>query len=114
MDPRVRLVIALMEDDPRSSLSLAGMGRAVNLSASRLRHMFKEEVGMTPTQYMQRLRKERARQMLGTTFMSVKEIIHRVGINDGCRFARDFKRAHGMTPTQYRACAMSAAPPPGA
>jgi AraC family transcriptional regulator of arabinose operon len=103
MDPRVRLVINLMEDDLRSSLCLAGMARAVNLSPSRLRHMFKAEVGETPTQYLQRLKKERARRMLETTFMSVKEIVHLVGFNDRSRFTRDFKRDCGLTPTQYRA-----------
>jgi AraC family transcriptional regulator of arabinose operon len=104
MDPRVRQIIALMEADLRHALSLAELAHAVNLSHSRLRHMFKEEIGVTPTRYRQQLKTHCAKQMLETTWMSVKEIIYEVGINDGSHFTRDFKRDCGLTPTQYRAC----------
>ena len=104
MDYRVEKVISLMEADPRRYVSLTIMARAVNLSPSRLRHMFKDEVGITPTQYLRSLRLRRARKMLETTPASVKEIIHLVGARDESHFMRDFKRACGQTPSEYRAC----------
>lgn len=45
---------------------------------------------------------ERAGHLLETSFLSIKEVAHAVGINDGSHFARDFKTIHGVTPTQYR------------
>jgi len=44
-----------------------------------------------------------AKKLLETTFMSVKEIMGRVGISDKSHFLRDFKRDHGATPAQHRA-----------
>jgi AraC-like DNA-binding protein len=43
-----------------------------------------------------------ATTLLVNTFLSVKEIIARVGFTDESHFVRDFKRIYGVTPTQYR------------
>lgn len=45
----------------------------------------------------------RAQELLETTFLSVKEIMAKVGVTDESHFVRDFKRFHGCTPAQYRA-----------
>jgi hypothetical protein len=45
---------------------------------------------------------ERARHLLETSFLSVKEIAHQVGLNDESHFVRDFKKAYGEPPTRYR------------
>jgi AraC-like DNA-binding protein len=46
---------------------------------------------------------ERAKYLLETSFLSVKEITYSVGLNDESHFARDFKKAYGVPPTNYRA-----------
>ena len=48
------------------------------------------------------LRLERAKHLLDTSFLSVKEITHSVGLNDESHFVRDFKKAYGASPTLYR------------
>lgn len=45
---------------------------------------------------------ERARYLLETSFLSVKEITHNVGLNDESHFVRDFKKVYGVPPTLYR------------
>ena len=40
--------------------------------------------------------------LLTTTFLSVKEIVRRVGLTDESHFVRDFKRFYGVTPSEYR------------
>ena len=45
---------------------------------------------------------ERAKELLETSFLSVKEIAHRVGLNDESHFVRDFKMIYGLTPISYR------------
>ena len=45
---------------------------------------------------------EKAKHLLETTFLSVKEITYRVGINDDSHFVRDFKKTFGKAPTLYR------------
>lgn len=57
---------------------------------------------MPPAKYLRLLRMQEARELLETTFLSVKEIRTRVGFGDESHFMRDFKKACGMTPAQYR------------
>ena len=103
MDRRVQKVIELIKDNPERELSMDEMAMFVNLSPSRLRFMFKSETGRTPAQYIKSLRIEQAKELLETTFLNVKEITDRVGVKDRSHFTRDFKKAYGLSPTQYRA-----------
>lgn len=102
MDRRVQRVIQMIEGDIRADFTLAELARAVNLSPSHLYHLFKAETGMAPTRYMKVLRMNKAKELLETTFMSVKEIMTLIGAHDGSHFVRDFKRQYKVTPTQYR------------
>ena len=52
--------------------------------------------------YLRSLRMERARGLLESSFLSVKEIAHEVGINEASHFVRDFKIIYGVTPTHHR------------
>jgi AraC-like DNA-binding protein len=57
---------------------------------------------MSPTQYFKLLRMQDAKSILEATFLPIKQIAARVGGNDVSHFVRDFKKAYGMSPTQYR------------
>jgi AraC family transcriptional regulator of arabinose operon len=103
MDKRLQIVIALMKDELQRDISLDELAASVNLSLSRLHHLFKAETGTTPAQYLRFLRMERAKELLEFTFMSVKQIMMSVGVRDRSHFEREFKRMYGLTPTQYRA-----------
>ncbi len=102
MDQRVLTVIALMKRDPRQALPLSRLAQSVNLSPTRLWYLFKAETGTPPARYLRTLRMQDAATLLANTFLSVKEIIARVGFTDESHFVRDFKRIHGLTPTEYR------------
>ena len=102
MDQRIEMVIGLMKDDHRRALPLSKMAKSVNLSPTRLSCLFKTETGTPPARYLRTLRMEDAAMLLSSTFLSVKEIMVRVGFSDESHFVRDFKRLHGLTPTKYR------------
>jgi len=91
-----------MRDNLNRDLPLSAIAQSVNLSVWRLCHIFKSETGLSPINYLRTLRMERARVLLETSFLSIKEIAHEVGINDGSHFVRDFKLIYGVTPTRYR------------
>jgi AraC-like DNA-binding protein len=102
MDPRVEKIKQLMREHVHREWSLLELAQAVNLSVWRLSHIFASEVGKSPMQYLRQLRMERAKYLLETSFLSVKEIAHEVGLKDGSHFVRDFKKTYGDAPTRYR------------
>ena len=102
MDKRVEKIIEMMRDDVRGELSLTEFAHSVNLSVWRLCHIFKSDVGMPPIKYLRLLRMERAKGLLESSFLSVKEIAFQVGLNDESHFVRDFKSTYGHSPAIYR------------
>ena len=91
-----------MRDDVSGELCLSELAQSVNLSVWRLCHIFKSDVGMPPMRYLRLLRMERAKNLLESSFLSVKEIAYRVGLNDESHFVRDFKSTYGSSPACYR------------
>ncbi|HKR00218.1 MAG TPA: helix-turn-helix transcriptional regulator [Pyrinomonadaceae bacterium] len=103
MDPRIQRAIRLMTADLRPEISINELAKSLNLSESRLRHLFKAETGVSPMQYLKAQRIQRARKLLENTFLSVKEVMMEVGAKDKSHFIRDFKKAFGLSPSQLRA-----------
>jgi AraC-like DNA-binding protein len=102
MAHRVRTVIEQMQGDPSQTLTLGKMAESVNLSPPYFCYLFKTITGVPPAKYLKLLRMQEAAVLLTTTFLSVKEIVRRVGLTDESHFVRDFKRYYGVTPSEYR------------
>jgi len=102
LDKRVEKIIQMMREDVRGELSLGEFAQSVNLSVWRLCHIFKSDVGMPPIRYLRQLRMQRAKDLLESSFLSVKEIAFQVGLNDESHFVRDFKSTYGYSPALYR------------
>jgi AraC-like DNA-binding protein len=101
-NPNVQRVGNLIKDNPHQKLSLKQMARATNVSSSRLSHVFKTETGTSPAKYMKSARMHKARSLLETTSLSVKEITFMIGLADESHFVREFKKTYGLTPARYR------------
>jgi transcriptional regulator GlxA family with amidase domain len=110
MDRRIETAVSFMREDLCRTTTVADLARQVNLSISHLRHLFKAETGLSPTQYLKAQRLKKAQDLLETTFLSVKEIMLCVGIHDKSGFASDFKKAYGLTPARYRAHVLATGP----
>lgn len=102
MDRRIELVISKIRTETTTPWDTASLAALVNLSPSRFRHLFRQEAGIGPGQYLKNFRLGKAEQMLRTTFLTVKQILKQVGIASNAHFVRDFRRKYGMTPTAYR------------
>ena len=102
MDPRIARTIARMEDALAEAPSVPSMAAAVDLSLSRFAHLFRDETGVPPARYLHTVRMQRARVLLERTFLSVKDVMGRVGFRDPSHFARDFRRFHGVAPSAVR------------
>ena len=102
MEKRIETIVAVMQTDLRLQLTLHEVAPLVNLSSSRLRHVFKEETGMSLKQFQNNLRMRKARELLEDSFLSIKEIMLETGIQDRNHFARTFRKMYGTTPSEHR------------
>ena len=102
MDHRVNLAIRILQHDLVKPVNVRHVASQVGLSASAFRVLFRKAIGSAPTQFVKRLRLERARQMLCCETLSVKQIMVAVGCSDASHFVRDFERAYGLSPARYR------------
>jgi AraC family carnitine catabolism transcriptional activator len=84
----------------------------VNLSPSQLARLFRQHTGTSPARYLHALRLARARILLERTFLSVKQVMACVGLNDPSHFSRDFRRHHGFAPSQLRQLKWTTDAPP--
>jgi transcriptional regulator GlxA family with amidase domain len=103
----VRTTIDDMVHDLSRPLAVTELARRVNLSRSRLTHLFRAEVGCSPARYLREARLDRARHLVEETLLSIKEIMAQVGFNDPSHFSRDFSKRHGASPRRIRARARS-------
>ena len=103
MDQRVDAAIAFMNANLHRRLITVEIAQAVRLSPAHLRELFKRETGESPTRYRKQLQLERAKDLLETTFLSVKEVAASVGIDGVSHFVRDFEKKYGATPSRYAA-----------
>jgi YesN/AraC family two-component response regulator len=84
-------------------ISLADVAKASHLSASRLAHIFKEQLGITIIEYLTSVRIERAKELLLGTEQNCTEICFEIGYNNQSYFTRTFKDLVGMPPREFRA-----------
>lgn len=101
-DPRMRAAIKfLLAHDLRREFRTEDLSQHLNLSTSRVLHLFNEHFGFSPSQALKAERMRKAKELL-LTFMRVKEIMAAVGIHDPSHFMRDFRQMYGQSPSQLR------------
>lgn len=102
LDERIRRAVTYLSSDPARPFSVAGLARHCGLSSSRLSHLFKEQVRMTPREFSEKLRLELAAQLLVHSGFTVREVAFKAGFEDPLYFSRRFARAFGRTPMESR------------
>jgi len=81
-------------------ISLESLQKVAHMSKSSLTRMFKDELGVTPMEYVINQRLQHAKELLRMT-KSVKESCFGAGFTDVNYFVRIFRRKEGMTPGAY-------------
>lgn len=74
----------------------------VNFGYSRFRKAFTDHTGISPYQYILKLRIQRSKELLQHTHKTMSEIAYEAGFNNPLYFSTAFKRETGMSPKAYR------------
>ncbi len=98
----VRTALEWMDNEYSVDLTLASIAERLFVNPNYLSTLFKSETGMTFTQYLTRIRVERAKQLLKETNLKIYEICDKVGYTDQAYFSKLFKATVGITPYEYR------------
>ncbi len=98
----VQRVILRVETDLTADLSLAAHALQLNVNPSYLSTLFKKEMGMTLTEYVNRQRVEHGIFLLNATDLLIQTIAQHCGMPDVNYFTKTFKKITGKTPSEYR------------
>ncbi|RBW67433.1 AraC family transcriptional regulator [Bacillus taeanensis] len=102
--PRDLIVIAqkYIEDHLTEPIDFSAYARMNNISPGYFRAMFKSATGLSPVEYLNRLRIVRAIEYLKDNTLSMSDIAAAVGIYDANYFSRLFRKFIGYSPSEFR------------
>ena len=98
---RISRVVEQLNSRYSEEFSVPRMAKLAGMSVSNFRHRFSEVMGVSPVEYLTRLRLK----MAAPLFMmpeNITSIAFRVGFEDSNYFARQFRKYAGLTPTEFR------------
>ena len=98
----IQKVTTQIESDISSDLTLNNLASIFQVNPSYLSSLFKKETGATLTEYVNKKRVERAKELLVTTNLQIQNISQRCGMLDVNYFTKTFKKHTGLTPKKYR------------
>lgn len=101
-DPQLRQAELWVRARLHTSVRVTDMAAALHLTPRTLARRFDAALGLTPLQFVQRLRTEQALHLLHTTQKPFDAIATQVGYGDPNALRRLLKREAGATPTQLR------------
>jgi AraC-like DNA-binding protein len=100
--PVITRAKAYITEHQEEDLSLGRVAKAVNTSTFYFCKLFKKTTGINFTEYVSRVRIERAKELLLNPNLRISEIAYEVGFQSLTHFNRVFKKLLGQSPTQYR------------
>jgi AraC-like DNA-binding protein/ligand-binding sensor protein len=100
--PVIQRAKQFIAEHQTEELSLDQVAKSVNTSKFYFCKIFKKATGINFTDYLSRVRTERAKNLLLNPNLRVSEIAYEVGFQSLTHFNRVFKRILGRSPSDYR------------
>lgn len=101
-DERLTKVVKFIHNNIYDNMEVDGLADVACVSKPYLIRLFKRDFGMSPLQYVNHKKVEKAELLLLTEDMPVKEVAYTLGFSDHSYFIRLFKKMTGRTPQEYR------------
>jgi transcriptional regulator GlxA family with amidase domain len=102
-EDRIRAAARWLQENCHRSICVADAADACAMSQRTLLRYFQTYLGTSPSEYLQRVRLERACELLAQTSLPADKVARRVGLSGGDRLGKLFRRCIGKSPTEYRA-----------
>jgi len=92
----------LLQESIESPVSLEDIAKELPMGYSNFRKVFKEVTGLSPNQYQLDLRLEKAKNLLTTSNLTIKEVACQTGFKSIFYFSRMFRQKNNITAKEYR------------
>lgn len=102
--PIMKAVEYIQDHYGDENLSLSEVARSVDMSPSYFSKCFIDDMGVSFTAFLIKLRLHKAMELLNATHLKVYEISRSVGYSNYDHFAKAFKKHLGVSPSEYRNC----------
>ncbi|HHY42872.1 MAG TPA: helix-turn-helix transcriptional regulator [Thermoanaerobacterales bacterium] len=101
-NPIINDALAYIKNNLDKELSLEEVANAIHVSKSHLSNLFSKCIGNSFSHHVNKLKIEKAKELLAKTRLSIMDITVECGFNSQSYFSRVFSGFEGMTPIQYR------------
>lgn len=95
-------ILEHMHSDPVAKVSLASLAIESGYSKRQLLRVFRANTGLSPYQYLLRLRVDRAKQLMRKSTLSLLDIAIESGFNSNAHLTNAFRQHLGVTPSHFR------------
>ncbi|MBO4991611.1 MAG: response regulator [Firmicutes bacterium] len=99
-----------LQEHLAEDVSLGVLSEEFHLNPQYISQLFKSEIGVNFLTYLTNIRMEKAKKLLLSTALSIAEVSEQSGYEDYRVFTKVFKKAEGITPSQYRRDFLEAKP----
>jgi YesN/AraC family two-component response regulator len=102
INPGIQNSVEYIMKNYTQTISIIDLAKIANMSESNFFAVFKKSFGCSPISYLNHYRISLAADLLTETNSTISEIGYKVGISDPLYFSKLFKKAHGISPREYR------------
>ncbi|MEG1002707.1 response regulator transcription factor [Clostridium sp.] len=100
--PVVQQIVNNVNDKYYEELSLKTLAQQYNINSSYLGQIFTKEVGVSFSEYLNKTKNMKAKDLILETNMKINDIAKEVGYTDTSYFYRKFKKYYGVCPSTLR------------
>lgn len=101
IEQQIEQAIRWMTLQYSQDISIVGMSRSLGYHHTHLSKMFKQHTGISPHNYLMKIRMERAKILMYED-LTIEQIASSVGFTDPFYFSKTFKKWYGRSPSDYR------------
>lgn len=101
-DYYVNQALRYMKMNYSQDITISGIASSIGLDRSYLGSLFRKKLGVSPREYLLRLRIDKACVLMGKEGLTIGDISRSVGFSDPLHFSKMFKKIRRVSPSKYR------------